>query len=118
MNFDEAIRSHTFWKVTLRWLVNGQKSLDVGKLGDHGACELGAWIVAERERLSRYAAYAELVTAHAEFHRCAGDVARLVGLGETEAAQALLADTGAFTVASARTVAALRALERESADCG
>lgn len=114
MTFDEAIRSHTFWKVTLRWLVNGQKALDVTHLGDDRACELGAWIAAEQDRFARYPAFPELLAAHAAFHRLAAEVAHLAGQGETDAARALLADDGAFTQASARTVAALRGLAREA----
>src|SRR5690349_19233003 len=114
MNFDEAIRSHTFWKVTLRWLVNGQKRLDEQALGDDHACELGRWIISEAAAFEPYPAFADLRREHGEFHRLAGDVARLVSAGQLDAANGLLAPDGAFTRASERTIAALKALRDEA----
>lgn len=113
MDFDEAVRVHTFWKVTLRWLVNGDKVLDVERFGDHHACELGRWIDDQREQLARYPAYETLELEHAEFHRLAGEVARLAVTGEREEAAKHLAPEGDFSLASARTILAILALKEQ-----
>ncbi|BAL22364.1 CZB domain-containing protein [Azoarcus sp. KH32C] len=118
MNFDEAIRSHTFWKITLRWLVNGRKGLDVAMLGDHRACELGRWLVSEADALAAYPAFAELVREHAEFHRHAAEIARLASEGALEEAGRLLAADSAFMRTSESTIAAIKALKAQAAPGG
>ncbi len=115
VNIDEAIRAHTFWKVTLRWLVNGRQKVDADMLGDDHACELGRWMDAEQAELARYPAYSDLCRIHAEFHRVAGEIARLALGGQTEEAARMLAPGSAFSRASEGIIAALKALREQMA---
>lgn len=113
MDFNEAIKAHTFWKVTLRWMINGQRSVDGEKLGRDTECELGHWIHGDGSQYQSFTSYQTLVHEHATFHRIAGEVAHKIQAGEAEAAMLMMADSGAFTMASARTVDAIRQLQRE-----
>ena len=65
MDFNEAIKAHTFWKVTLRWMINGQRSIDGEKLGRDDECELGRWIYGHGAEYARFSAYQTLVKEHA-----------------------------------------------------
>lgn len=113
MNFDDAVKAHTFWKVTLRWLVNGRRGLDEEMAHDDRACELGAWIHGEGSRYAQFPAFAEMVSEHAEFHRLAGEVARLTLTGDTAAADRMLAPDGEFSRASDRTISAIFRLQAQ-----
>ena len=113
MDFDEAVKAHVFWKVTLRWMINGRLPLDMEKLGDDRSCELGRWIHGDGSRFKAYPAYAAMVREHALFHDVVKEVVRQIIGGDTESANRMLSPEGEFTVASARTIAAIRALERE-----
>lgn len=110
MNFDEAIRVHLLWKVNLAWLLEGERGLDLTMLADDNACELGRWIQNEGRTYSECPAYSELVREHADFHRVASHVARLVAADRREEAEQLMSNQGAFTQASDRIVKAIRTL--------
>ena len=114
MNFDEAIRIHTNWKVTLRWMINGRQPLDEGTLGRDDACEIGQWLAGDGERLyGSYPAFAAARREHANFHRSCAEVVRLIRADDARSASAMLAPAGDFSKASAATVEAIRALKAE-----
>ena len=113
MDFNEAVKVHTFWKVTLRWMINGQRSVDGEKLGCDNECELGRWIHGDGAVYKRFSSYQVLVAEHAGFHAIAGEVARRIGAGESELAMQMMTDGGEFSLASARTIEAIRRLESE-----
>ncbi len=116
MDFDEAIKSHTFWKVTLRWMIRGQHRVDGEKLERDDACEIGKWLRADGSKHSGCPAYQTLVREHAEFHTRAGAVARTLSEGNSEAALVMMSEQGEFAQASERTIAAIRQLQREVED--
>lgn len=118
MDFDEAIKAHTFWKVTLRWMINGQRPLDGEKLGCDHECELGRWIYGDGLAYRGFASYQVLVREHSRFHAMAAEVARRIAAGESEAAMRMMADSGDFSLASAQTIAAIRQLQREVGQAG
>lgn len=111
MNFDEAIKVHTYWKVTLRWMINGHRPVDEVETADCHRCELGQWIDADGALHAELPEYQALVHEHAEFHQVAAAVIHQIQCGWSAAADAMLAPEGAFTLASARTVEAIRALQ-------
>lgn len=113
MDFDEAIKAHTFWKVTLRWMINGQRPLDAEKLGCDYACELGRWIHGDGLEYRQFSAYQKLVREHSRFHAMAAEVAGCIAAGDSTAALRMLGDSGAFSLASAQTIAAIHQLRRE-----
>lgn len=117
MDFDKAIKAHVFWKVTLRWMINGQHPLDEALVGADDQCELGRWIYADGAKYRELPGFAALIEEHAEFHRIAGAVVSRIHEDHSAEAEAMLAPEGAFTIASARTIAAIRAL-REQLEAG
>lgn len=113
MDFDQAIKAHTFWKVTLRWMINGQRPLDSEVLGCAHECELGRWIHAAGLEYQQLASYHTLLREHARFHSIAAEVAARIAAGEREAAIRMMDNNGEFSLASAQTIEALRQLRRE-----
>jgi methyl-accepting chemotaxis protein len=113
MDFNEAIKAHTFWKVTLRWMINGQRPVDGEKLGRDNDCELGHWIHGDGAAYKSFSSYQTLVSEHAGFHAIAGAVARCIATGDSEVAMQMMADGGEFSLASARTIEAIRRLQGE-----
>lgn len=111
MNFDEAIKVHTYWKVTLRWMINGHRPVDASEAADFHRCELGHWIDGAGAAHAALPEFQILTHAHAEFHRIAGAVIHKIQSGLTAEADAMLAPDGAFTLASVRTIDAIRALQ-------
>ena len=111
MNFDDAIKAHTFWKVTLRWLINGQKPASGLKPGSSTDCELGQWILGAGSLFQQLPAYQALIHEHAEFHRIADRVVTTFESGKIDEARAMLAPEGSFSVSSAKTIDAIKALQ-------
>lgn len=111
MNFEDAIKVHTYWKVTLRWMINGHRPVDETTTADCHRCELGQWIDGAGACYAGVPAYLTLTQEHAEFHRIAGAVIHKIQSGLAGEADAMLAPDGAFTLASTRTIEAIRALQ-------
>lgn len=111
MNFDEAIKVHTYWKVTLRWMINGHRAVDADEKSDAHRCELGNWIDQVGAEFGSLPEFQMLKHEHAEFHRVAGEVISKVQQGLVAEADVMLSTEGSFTAASARTIDAIRALK-------
>ena len=112
MNFEDAIKAHTFWKVTLRWMINGQRPIDPQTIAVDQACELGRWIHGEGQKYRHLPLFATLLGEHAEFHRVAAEVVEMIQSGNILGAEAMLEPEGRFTAASQHTIDAIRALQR------
>lgn len=111
MNFDEAIKAHTYWKVMLKWLINGQRPLDASTVSLDSVCELGKWMAGEGQAYAGLSGFDAFVRQHQAFHEAAGVVARLVESGHRAQADAMMAPEGEFTAASEKTIAAIKALK-------
>lgn len=111
MNFDDAIKAHTYWKVMLKWLINGQRPLDADTVAMDSVCELGKWIAEEGQAYAGLAGFDAFVRQHTAFHEAAGAVARLVESGHRAQADAMMAPAGEFALASEKTIAAIRELK-------
>ena len=113
MNFDDAIKVHTYWKVTLRWMINGHRPVDAAETADPHRCELGLWIDGEGKRYADLPEFIRLVQEHADFHRVAATAINKVRSGLNLEADEMLGPDGAFTQASMRTIDAIRALKAQ-----
>lgn len=111
MNFDEAIKAHTYWKVMLKWLINGQRPIDANTVSMDSVCELGMWIAGDGQAYAGLAGFDAFVRQHTAFHEAAGTIARLVASGHRARADAMMAPQGEFTVASEKTIAAIKELK-------
>jgi hypothetical protein len=116
VDIDQAIVSHTRWRIRLRLFLEGRgEPLDSGSVARDDACDLGKWIHGEGARLAMHPEYLELKAAHLQFHGCAAEVVRLAQNGQSRAAEDLLASNGAYDEASNSTVTAMIKLRRQLA---
>jgi hypothetical protein len=114
MNFDDAISAHIKWKVRLARFIDGT-SADLLKseiLCRDNLCDLGKWIYGEGAVFNDKPHYQDVVTKHANFHRCAANVVKKVEDNDNIGANSLL--SGQFTVASKETVTAIMELKKET----
>ena len=104
-------KAHTFWKVTLRWMINGQQPVAAMKVDSTTECELGAWICGEGARFQALPAFQTLLDEHRIFHQMASAVVQSFEAGDIALAQEMMAPQGAFSRSSECTIAAIKALQ-------
>jgi hypothetical protein len=114
MDFDDAIRAHVNWKVAFRAHIEGEAvaKLNVAAIEKDDHCMLGQWIDAESARCGDLPELRQLKIAHAQFHRCAGEVARRIVAGEKTQALELLGTGTDYMKASVKVASLLRAVAR------
>ena len=112
-HFDEAIAAHIKWKTRLGQFIDGTSTekLDSTVVCKDNVCALGKWIYGDGEKHKTATHYGELLTKHAHFHRCAGDVVKKVESNDRAGARSMLA--GEFVNAAKDTVTAIMALKSE-----
>ena len=115
MNFDDAIAAHIKWKVRLTQFIDGTSTeqLKSDTVCKDNLCDLGKWIYGEGAQFNGKPHYRDLVTKHANFHRCAADVVKKVETSDKAGAKSLL--SGVFANASKETVTAIMELKKEAA---
>ena len=112
-HFDDAIAAHIKWKTRLGQFIDGTSTekLDSAVVCKDNVCALGKWIYGDGEKHKTATHYGELLTKHAHFHRCAGDVVKKVESNDRTGAKSMLA--GEFVNAAKATVTAIMALKSE-----
>lgn len=115
MNFDDAIAAHIKWKIRLTQFIDGTSAepLRSDTVCKDNLCELGKWIYGEGAQYDGKPHYKDLVSKHANFHRCAADVVKKVEASDKAGARSLL--SGPFASASKDTVTAIMVLKKEAA---
>jgi len=98
VKLEDAIAAHTEWKFKLRQFVDntGEAKLQSAIVASDSACALGRWMHGDGKKLETVPEFREARAAHAEFHRCAGEVVRAVETNDRTHASSLLAASGAF----------------------
>lgn len=108
MNFDEAIGAHSTWKTKLsKYLQKPDGSLHAADIGPDDKCELGKWIAAEGNKLSKLPEFRSLKQEHTRFHKAAADVVRRADAGENVKDDVVLGAHSEFGGASSAVVQAL-----------
>ncbi|KAB8039947.1 hypothetical protein GCL60_06710 [Silvanigrella paludirubra] len=83
MNFDDAVKAHTAWKVKLfNYLKNPDKSLDHNIVCKDNVCDLGKWIYKVENKFSTNKNYLKLKSIHADFHKEAANIVQRIDNGE------------------------------------
>jgi methyl-accepting chemotaxis protein len=114
MNLNEAIERHAEWKITFRAAIEKKSQIDADTVRRDNCCVLGKWLhAAGRSTHGHRPAFTELVTAHATFHRNAGEVADAINAKDYETADKLLGVWSAYADASLAVVDAIEALQLE-----
>jgi len=113
IDFDSALDVHVLRKRRFRESMSDGATLDVARIGRANGCALGEWLYGESDiDLVATPAFNACITAHALFHRQAARVAEAINGGDHAAAEALMAETGAYHDASTHVVGAIIALRR------
>jgi hypothetical protein len=114
MNFDDAVAAHIKWKVRLSQFIDGTSTekLESATICKDNLCDLGKWIYGDGAKYKAAAHYTDLVTKHANFHKCAGEVLKKVEAGDKPGAKAIL--SGQFAAASKDTVNAIMQVKKEA----
>ncbi|MFO0550154.1 MAG: CZB domain-containing protein [Polyangiaceae bacterium] len=114
MNLDEAIKSHTAWKLRLAsFLQKPDGTLKEADVRADNKCALGQWIYGEGSAHSAMTEFAALKNDHAHFHRTAADVVKRAQSGARVAEEVALGAQSEFAQASSKVVAAISALKRK-----
>lgn len=109
MNFDDAIQAHASWKMKLSsFLKNPDNSLDESVICKDDQCALGKWIHGEGSQHSAMPEYSLLKTAHASFHKEAGDIVRRAKAGEKVSDEVVLGAKSKFSELSTQVVLYIR----------
>ena len=113
MNFDEAISSHTGWKMKLaRYIAKPDGSLKSAQVSTDHNCELGKWIHgAGGAQYSHLPEFSALSKEHARFHTAAADVIRKADLGQRMTEDIALGSKSEYGSASAGVVKTLMSLK-------
>jgi len=111
--FDDAIAAHIKWKLRLVQFIDGTSTekLDKATVCKDNLCALGKWIYGDGEKYKNAAHYGDLLTKHANFHRCAGEVVAKVDSNDKVGAKSILA--GEFAVSAKETVTAIMNMKKE-----
>ncbi|CAO5680389.1 MAG: hypothetical protein HEEMFOPI_01754 [Holosporales bacterium] len=113
MDFDEAIRAHSDWKLKLQRYIKGMGDpVDCDKLSKDNVCALGCWLYGEGQKYKNHEDFQNLIIAHREFHTAAGDVVKRKDRGENVKEEIVLGSKSAFCQTSERVVSLLMTLKR------
>ncbi len=114
-DFMSAIEAHIRWKVRLEGYIDGTsgEALEAETVRRDDQCALGCWIHGEGgSRYGSHPRFASMKDVHAEFHRSAGEIVRLVDQGDRDGARDIL-NRGAYAKASHQIKAQLARISLE-----
>lgn len=113
-DFNAAISAHIDWKMKLsKYLSHPDGSLDHNKVCKDNACSLGKWIYGDGQnyRSLNTKTFDDLKNSHAEFHKIAGQVIKLINQKNAQEATTLLSAEGPYLKISAQTVDLIKQLK-------
>jgi hypothetical protein len=115
MDFQEAAKAHRDWNTKLRMYLNGSGTLNPEDIQKDNLCALGQWIYGEGKKHIVCAEYEELRTIHAEFHKNAAEIVRLIDKNEKEKAKQKLDAGSKFRDLSLKILTLLSHIEQKTA---
>lgn len=115
MDFDEAIKAHSAWKMKLStYLKKPDGSLKASDIQVDNKCALGQWIHGEGAKYSSLAEFATLKAEHARFHKAAAQVVQKADSGQDTSEETSLGSKSEFAQASSSVVSAIMAIRRKA----
>jgi len=113
MDFDEAIRAHSSWKLKLsNYLRTPDKSIDIATLEVDNKCPLGCWVHGEGTKYASSPEFVTLKAEHAKFHKAAAAVARKAESGKAVSEETALGGKSDFSQASQAVISAIMAIKK------
>lgn len=115
-DFKKSISSHIGWRNKLnQYMANPDGSLKVDEVCKDDKCSLGLWLYGEglgyKEKHSHI--YNPLVSSHADFHQCLGEIVELIDSGDKNQALEELRPKGKYNLSSRKTIELLKQLQKE-----
>ena len=115
MDFDEAIKAHSAWKMKLgAYLRSPDGSLKAGDVGVDNKCALGQWIYGEGSKWSSLPEFGVLKTEHAKFHKAAAAVITKADAGQSTTEETALGSKSEFASASNSVVSSIMVMKRKA----
>jgi methyl-accepting chemotaxis protein len=116
MNLENAIAAHAEWKTKFRSAIEKKEKLDAASISQDNKCPLGQWLHGEAK--AKYAglrSHGVCLAKHAEFHKCAGEVAKAINAGKYAEAESMIGGGTSFSAASSAVGVAIIGLRKEAA---
>lgn len=105
MNFDDAIRAHSEWKMKLSaYVKKPDKSVNAAVLAQDNACALGKWIHGEGAKYASLPEFQELKKGHAQFHQAAAAIVKRADAGEKVSEEVSLGNQSEYNKFSTQVV--------------
>lgn len=114
MNFDEAIKAHSSWKMKLaNYLRKPDGSLDPADIEPDNLCPLGKWIHTSGSAYAEHQEFKELKNSHAKFHKCAAQIVRDADSGKNVSEDIALGASSDYAKVSKEVVSLLMSMKRK-----
>ncbi len=98
MNFDDAIKAHSAWKMKLsNYISNPDKSLKHEEVCLDNKCELGKWIYSDGDKYNKESEFITLKNEHAKFHKAAAEVIKKADSGLSVSEEIQLGGSSEFS---------------------
>lgn len=115
MDFDEAIKAHSAWKMKLSsYLRKPDGTLKAAEIQSDNKCSLGQWIYGEGAKYATHPEFQTLKTEHARFHKAAAQVVVKADSGQNTSEETSLGSKSEFGSASGSVVSAIMAIRRKA----
>lgn len=115
MDFDDAIKAHSAWKMKLStYLKKPNGSLKAAEIQPDNKCNLGQWIHGEGKKWAALPEYTTLKNEHARFHKAAAQVVTKGDSGQSTSEDTAIGAKSEFASASSAVVAAIMAIRRKA----
>ena len=112
MNFDDAIKAHSAWKMKLAgYLRNPDGSIKASDVQMDNRCDLGKWIYGEGAKFASIPEHATLKKEHSRFHRAAAEVVKKADSGQSVSEEIALGGKSEFSGASSAVVSAIMTMK-------
>ena len=114
MNFDEAIKAHSAWKMKLsKYLRSPDGSLDPKDIEPDNLCPLGKWIYAEGANYNEHQEFKDLKKCHTQFHKCAAQVVKDADSGKNITEEIALGSDSDYARVSKEVVSLLMTMKKK-----
>jgi Chemoreceptor zinc-binding domain len=115
MNFDEAIRSHSEWKMKLtKYIKHPDHSLKSAEVAIDNKCALGQWINGEGRKFASLPEFSKLKNEHQRFHKAAAAVITKADSGQDQSEEICLGAKSEYASASSAVVSGIMAMKAKA----
>lgn len=113
MDFDEAVKAHSSWKLKLsNYISKPDGSLKANDVQVDNKCDLGKWIHSEGAKYSSMPEFKTLKASHADFHKAAADVIKRADSGQSVTEEIAVGAQSAYGLASSAVVMAIMTMKK------